>query len=129
MSDYPDNACPFCDITPERILEQDELALAIADRYPVTDGHSLILPRRHISIAFELSMQEIRSITRLLQIMRCRLDRERSPAGYNIGINIGPVAGQTVMHTHVHLIPRYSDDVEDPTGGVRNVIPLKGRYP
>jgi diadenosine tetraphosphate (Ap4A) HIT family hydrolase len=128
MSDYSDEPCPFCNVSADRILESDRFALVIADAYPVTVGHTLIVPRRHISDIFELTVRETRSICRLLCIVRDRLDRTRAPAGYNIGVNVGPTAGQTVMHAHIHLIPRYSGDVDDPTGGVRNVIPGKGRY-
>ena len=129
MSVCPQERCPFCDVAPEQILESDALVLAVADAYPVSAGHTLILPRRHVVDFFELTIQEIRSVYQLLRSIRYRLDRDMSPAGYNIGVNITPTAGQTVMHAHVHLIPRYAGDVPDPVGGVRNVIPQKGRYP
>ncbi len=128
MSDCPEQPCPFCNVSVERVLESNRFAIAIADAYPVTAGHTLIVPRRHVSDVFELTIPEIRSIYHLLRIMQHRLDEQMAPRGYNIGVNVGPRAGQTVMHAHVHLIPRYPGDVDDPTGGVRNVIPGKGRY-
>lgn len=128
MSVCPEEPCPFCNLAPDRILESNRCALAIADAYPVTAGHTLILPRRHVADFFDLTIEEIRSVYQLLRVMRCRLDRARAPAGYNVGVNIATTAGQTVMHAHVHLIPRYPGDVDDPAGGVRNVIPHKGRY-
>jgi diadenosine tetraphosphate (Ap4A) HIT family hydrolase len=128
MSVCPEERCPFCDVARDRIVESDSCALAIADAFPVSAGHTLILPRRHVVDFFELTMREIRSVYQLLRVMRCRLDCAMTPAGYNIGVNIAPTAGQTVMHAHVHLIPRYPGDVRDPAGGVRNVIPHKARY-
>lgn len=128
MGVCPEDRCPFCDVAPERVLESDALALAIADAYPVSAGHTLIVPRRHIVDFFDLTGEEIRSIYELLRVMRYRLNRATAPSGYNIGVNVAPAAGQTVAHAHVHLIPRYPADVPDPTGGVRNVIPGKGRY-
>ena len=124
----PEDRCPFCDVASKRILECNALVLAIADAYPVSAGHTLIVPRRHVVDFFELTVEEIRSVYRMLRVMRYRLHRTMAPAGYNIGVNVAPTAGQTISHTHIHLIPRYPGDVPDPAGGVRNVIPGKGRY-
>lgn len=128
MSVHPEEPCPFCNFAPGRIIEANRRAVAVADAYPVAAGHTLIIPRRHVLDFFELTVQEIRSVYELLLVMRRRLDRERAPAGYNVGVNLSRTAGQTVMHTHIHLIPRYPGDVDDPAGGVRYVIPHKARY-
>jgi diadenosine tetraphosphate (Ap4A) HIT family hydrolase len=112
----------------ERILEANAQALAMADAFPVTPGHTLVIPRRHTVSFFELTEEEIIAVHELLRRMKHRVDDTLKPAGYNIGVNVGTVAGQTVKHVHFHLIPRYSGDVADPVGGVRNVIPGKGRY-
>ncbi len=128
MNDCHDTACPFCTVAENRIIEQDSHALVIADTFPVSRGHTLIIPRRHAADFLELARAEVESIYHLARLVRERLDRELQPQGYNIGVNIGAAAGQTVMHAHMHLIPRFSLDVADPVGGVRNVIPGKGRY-
>ncbi len=121
-------SCPFCAILPDRVIESAELAFAVLDAYPVSPGHTLVIARRHVASPFELTAQEIAECAWLVRSARERLDRTLSPSGYNVGINVGKDAGQTVMHFHIHLIPRYPDDTTDPTGGVRNVIPGQGRY-
>jgi diadenosine tetraphosphate (Ap4A) HIT family hydrolase len=123
-----ETACTFCDVPPDRIIAENELAFALLDKYAVTPGHVLVCPRRHVASFFELTASETAAIFRLVHEMKSRCDAELQPLGYNIGINVGAVAGQTVGHVHMHLIPRYDGDVEDPTGGVRNVIPGKGNY-
>ena len=128
MSDSPKPDCPFCELPPERVIEQNELAVALCDAFPVSPGHTLIIGRRHVPDFFELSAAEVGAIIELLNRMRQRLLAERATAAFNVGINVGSVAGQTVMHAHVHLIPRYLGDTLDSTGGVRNVIPGKGNY-
>ncbi|MGO9110917.1 MAG: HIT family protein [Thermoguttaceae bacterium] len=128
MSDYHDAACPFCGVAADRIIERNAHAFAIADAFPVNRGHTLIISRRHVADFLELAKVEADAVCRLARLMRKRLDQEFHPQGYNIGVNIGAAAGQTVMYAHMHLIPRFSSDVEDPVGGVRNVIPGKGRY-
>ncbi len=128
MSESADPGCPFCRLPAGRILEENQIAVALADRYPVSLGHTLIIPRRHVSDFFELDAEEILAVYELLGSQRQRLDQEFRPGGYNIGVNIGATAGQTIRHVHVHLIPRYVGDVADPVGGVRNVIPGKGKY-
>jgi diadenosine tetraphosphate (Ap4A) HIT family hydrolase len=123
-----DSDCPFCHLPSERILLENELAFAFRDGYPVSEGHTLIVPRRHVASFFETSEQEQAAILDLLRRARAELDESLHPTGYNVGINDGTAAGQTVMHVHVHLIPRYAGDREDPRGGVRWVIPGKADY-
>jgi diadenosine tetraphosphate (Ap4A) HIT family hydrolase len=122
------NICPFCSVAPAQVLAENELALALCDKYPVTPGHVLVCPRRHVASFFDLTEAETVAAFRLIHEIKSRCDRELQPAAYNVGVNVGGIAGQTVMHVHVHLIPRYDGDVPDPTGGVRNVIPGKGNY-
>ncbi len=120
--------CPFCTLPPERIAQENELAVLIRDAYPVSPGHSLVIPRRHIGSWFEASEDERTAMLALLEAAKAMIDQEHRPDGYNIGINDGPAAGQTVPHLHVHLIPRLKGDVPDPRGGVRWVIPDKAMY-
>src|SRR5687767_10739672 len=115
--------CLFCSIPAEQIVGEHPLVLAARDSYPVSKGHTLIIPRRHVVSFFETTEEERQAMLKLLDEMKARLDREHKPDGYNIGINNGPAAGQTVMHVHMHLIPRYKGDLPDPRGGVRWVIP------
>jgi diadenosine tetraphosphate (Ap4A) HIT family hydrolase len=123
-----DVSCPFCTLPADRILLADDHALVIRDGFPVSPGHTLVIPRRHVSSFFETTADERAALLRLLDEAKAALDREFSPAGYNIGINDGPAAGQTVPHLHIHLIPRYAGDREDPRGGVRWVMPEKADY-
>lgn len=118
--------CPFCKIA-NKVFENN-LAQAFYDDYPVTKGHLLIIPKRHEADYFNLSEDERRAIHELVELGKSKLDMEEKPDAYNIGINIGEAAGQTVFHCHVHLIPRYFGDVENPVGGVRGVIPEKQNY-
>ena len=120
--------CPFCQIDKSRIVSENDNAFAIYDGYPVSPGHSLIIPKRHIASFFEASRDEKVSCLDLLTEMQEILIRERHPQGFNIGINVGEAAGQTVMHLHIHLIPRYDGDRDDPRGGVRWIIPEKAPY-
>jgi len=129
MEDSSLTDCPFCALPAERILERNDQAIAVADAFPVSPGHTLVMPRRHLASFFELTKDEILSIHDLLDRVRQRLDASLKPAGYNIGANVGPVSGQTILHVHIHLIPRFPGDVADPFGGVRNTIPGRGRYP
>ncbi|MCI0461580.1 MAG: HIT family protein [Gemmataceae bacterium] len=121
--------CPFCHLPAERILAANEHAVALLDAYPVSPGHTLIVSRRHVASYFDLTAEEARGLHELLCQMHARLQAAGSAEGYNVGINVGKAAGQTILHVHLHLIPRYPGDVEDPVGGVRNVIPGRGRYP
>jgi diadenosine tetraphosphate (Ap4A) HIT family hydrolase len=120
--------CPFCPPLAARPLLESELAFAIFDRFPVNPGHALVIPRRHVADIFELTEGELRDVLRLLSLTRQRIAADFSVAGFNVGVNVGDAAGQTIAHAHVHLIPRYPGDVADPTGGVRGVIPGKSKY-
>ena len=120
--------CPFCKMTPSRIIASNDVVYAIRDSFPVSEGHTLVLPNRHVENWFEASEEEQQAIWKLTERIKKELDRELNPAGYNVGFNVGTAAGQTVMHLHLHIIPRYKDDVDDPRGGVRYVIPSKGNY-
>lgn len=118
--------CPFC--TRFEDVLANELAHARYDKYPVSDGHILIIPHRHVSNYFDLTSEERMAMFELLDEAKVLLDKERTPDGYNIGINVGEAAGQSVWHVHAHLIPRYTGDIDDPKGGVRGVIPEKQKY-
>lgn len=120
--------CPFCTLLPERIIDSNDLALVIRDGYPVSPGHTLVIPKRHIGSWFEITQAEQQAILDLLTKAKAILETEFKSDGYNIGINDGPTAGQTVPHLHMHLIPRYKGDQEDPRGGVRWIIPGKAKY-
>jgi diadenosine tetraphosphate (Ap4A) HIT family hydrolase len=120
--------CPFCTLPTERIIDSNDLALVIRDGYPVSPGHTLVIPKRHIGSWFEITPEEQSAMLDLLGRAKAVLEEEFKPDGYNIGINDGPTAGQTVPHLHMHLIPRYKDDLEDPRGGVRWIIPGKAKY-
>ncbi len=120
--------CPFCNVAPDRIVAENGLAVAVRDNYPVSDGHTLVLPREHKAALFDLPAQTQAAIWQLVGEVRHQLNLELTATGFNIGLNDGLPAGQTVMHVHVHVIPRYKDDVPDPRGGIRWVIPDKAKY-
>ena len=121
--------CIFCTIEESRIENENNFFVVIKDLYPVTDGHILIIPKRHIQSFFDLSKEEFGSLLLLLREQRNKLkDSNTNITGFNVGINDGPDAGQTVMHCHVHLIPRRNGDTKDPRGGIRGVIPEKQSY-
>ena len=120
--------CPFCNLPTDRIIYQNEHAFMIEDAYPISPGHCLIIPKRHIGSWFNISTSEQTSILQLLAEGKIRQDKIYHPASYNIGINDGHASGQTVPHLHVHLIPRYLGDQVDPRGGVRWIIPEKAKY-
>ena len=120
--------CPFCILKPDRIISESDYTITIRDGFPVSEGHTLIIPKRHVQSFFELKAIEKAAILQAMDEAKEALDREFSPDGYNIGINDGEAAGQTVMHLHVHLIPRYEGDTEDPRGGVRHIFPEKAKY-
>ena len=113
---------------PGRIIQATAQAIVIRDAYPVSVGHTLVMPRRHVGSFFDLQQAERDAVFELLALARTALDAEFGPAGYNIGINDGPAAGQTVPHLHVHLIPRYDGDRDDPRGGVRWIFPERANY-
>lgn len=119
-------ACPFC--THDEFVLANELAVARWDANPVTPGHLLITARRHVADFFEITGDERRALLDLLQLARDLLQREHRPDGFNVGINVGAAAGQTISHVHIHLIPRYHGDTPRPRGGVRGVIPDKQSY-
>jgi diadenosine tetraphosphate (Ap4A) HIT family hydrolase len=120
--------CPFCTLPESRIVDHNELAVVINDGFPVSTGHTLIIPKRHVGSFFELNANEQHAMLALLKTTKAKLDQAHAPDSYNIGINDGPHAGQTIAHVHMHLIPRYQGDVEDPRGGVRWLIPYKADY-
>jgi diadenosine tetraphosphate (Ap4A) HIT family hydrolase len=120
--------CAFCELPPQRIVEENEHAVLVFDAFPVSPGHSLVIPKRHVSSFFDVSDIERLTLLKLLNRARDRAVIEQQPDGFNIGINDGAAAGQTVSHLHIHLIPRYHGDRPDPRGGVRWVIPDKADY-
>ncbi len=120
--------CPFCHIPPGQIVLDSPLCLAKWDIFPVTEGHILIIPKRHVANYFDATPEERQALWDMVEKAKKHLDSLQQPDGYNIGINIGETAGQTIFHLHIHLIPRRRGDVERPRGGVRHVIPGKGNY-
>jgi diadenosine tetraphosphate (Ap4A) HIT family hydrolase len=120
--------CPFCDLPSERVILANGLAIAIRDGFPVSPGHTLIIPKRHVATLFDTTTEERLAIFELLDKAKLALDAELHPAAYNIGVNDGAAAGQTVPHLHFHLIPRYSGDSADPRGGIRWILPEKAKY-
>lgn len=124
----PNNPCLFCHPKAEEIIEETETALLITDTYPVSPGHCIVIPKRHIATFFDSSEAENRDFHFLIKAARDYLDKKYQPDGYNIGSNNGLAAGQSVHHLHIHIIPRYTGDVENPKGGVRWVIPEKSQY-
>jgi len=120
--------CPFCSLPQDRIISENESTVTIRDGFPVSRGHTLIILKRHIESLFDCNPDEKADILQALEEAKVALDKEFSPDGYNMGINDGIAAGQTVMHLHIHLIPRYKGDTEDPRGGVRWIFPDKAKY-
>jgi len=120
--------CVFCSLPRIRIVLDSPIGLVIRDAFPVSPGHTLVIPRRHVASFFELKVDEQLGLLKLLSDAKSSLDVELQPRGYNIGINDGPAAGQTVPHLHIHLIPRFGGDLPDPRGGVRWIFPEKARY-
>ena len=119
--------CIFC--KEENSLIKNEFAYAIFDKFPVTKFHVLVIPKRHVETFFELSLSEKNQCLDLLdQVKEKIIQKDDSISGFNVGINIGKDAGQTIMHCHIHLIPRREGDVIEPQGGIRNIIPGKGKY-
>ena len=123
-----DSSCFFCNIAYELMIAEDELCFAMRDGFPVSEGHTLIIPKRQVADCFDLTDEEIIAMQPMMMELKVKLDEELSPNGYNVGINVNEAAGQTVIHVHMHLIPRYYGDVEHPRGGVRGVIPSKRDY-
>lgn len=121
--------CLFCNIDESRIIAINDLAYAISDGFPITEGHALVIPKRHVEDYFGLSKDELLACNELLHHLKVQLQaKDDSISGFNIGMNAGASAGQTILHCHTHLIPRRVGDVEEPRGGVRHLIPGKGYY-
>lgn len=120
--------CPFCSLDGSRIRHSTPSFLIIRDGYPVSPGHTLIIPKAHLASVFDLSPEQFAELHATVHWAKADIEQEFSPDGYNLGINDGPEAGQTVPHLHLHLIPRYRGDQPDPRGGVRWIIPEKAKY-
>ncbi len=121
--------CLFCNIKDERVIAENDLAYAVRDGFPVTELHTLIIPKRHVENYFGLTKEELLACDELIRSLKDEImDSDSLVNGFNIGMNAGESAGQTIFHCHIHLIPRRSGDVENPRGGVRHLIPGKGNY-
>lgn len=120
--------CPFCDPHLENLWFESDHGRVIRDGFPISKGHTLIVPKAHVSSFHDLEPEIQTALWKLVAEVRNRLANELQPDGFNIGLNDGEAAGQTVMHAHIHVIPRWKGDVPDPRGGVRWIIPDKARY-
>ncbi|CUJ83844.1 AP-4-A phosphorylase [Ruegeria denitrificans] len=126
---HREKGCVFCEVSADRVIAENELCYAILDGFPVTPLHTLVIPKRHVSDYFDLFQPELNAMRRMLEEMRSDiLNKDCSVSGFNVGINAGEAAGQTIFHCHVHLIPRRDGDMPNPRGGVRGVIPRKQSY-
>ena len=123
-----DQPCPFCTLLQARIIDASSYGLVVRDAFPISPGHTLIIPKRHAGSFFNLSSEEREDLMSLLGTAKANVEAEFKPDGHNIGINDSLAAGQTVPHLHIHLIPRYKGDMPDPRGGVRWIIPDKADY-
>ena len=125
----PNNPCLFCNVPSSDYVLENNLAFSTFDSYPVSKYHALIIPKRHVENYFDMSEEEVSSCNKLIKKMRNKI-QELDPTvdGFNIGTNSGKIAGQSIMHCHIHLIPRRKNDVDNPQGGVRGVIPSKQHY-
>ena len=125
----PNNPCLFCNIEDSGCAHENGLAYASYDSYPVSEHHCLVIPKRHIKDYFDLSNDELIACDELIKIVKQEiLSKDQSVIGFNLGTNIGKASGQSILHCHFHLIPRRENDVENPQGGVRSVIPDKQHY-
>ena len=125
----PNNPCLFCDVKKSGIAHENNLAFASYDTYPVSKYHCLIIPKRHIKDHFDLNNDELIACNDLIKVVKKEiLEKDQLVKGFNLGTNIGKVSGQSIYHYHLHLIPRRENDVENPQGGVRSVIPNKQHY-
>jgi diadenosine tetraphosphate (Ap4A) HIT family hydrolase len=125
----PNNPCLFCNSKISGIACENEFAYASYDTYPVSEHHCLIIPKRHVMDYFELTNEELIACNDLIRIIKEDiLDKDKTVKAFNIGTNVGKISGQSIMHCHIHLIPRREGDVENPQGGVRSVIPKKQHY-
>ena len=120
--------CPFCPPPPIRVFHESPLIVCLWDAFPVSPGHALLIPRRHIETWFDATEEEQRALTAAITLARAEIEKRHRPDGYNVGMNLGAAAGQTVPHLHLHVIPRYAGDVADPRGGVRWVVPGRADY-
>ncbi len=120
--------CPFCEMPSSRVVDQTNLTFTVRDGYPVSEGHTLIIPKRYVGSFFDTIEAERTELMQALINAKKELDSALNPDSYNIGINDGPMAGQTVSHLHIHLIPRYKGDCDEPRGGVRWLFPDKANY-
>jgi len=120
--------CPFCNLPKERVWLDSKHSLAILDGFPVTDGHTLVIPRRHVLSIFDLPQEHLNDLAAVVSKVRKILKARYRADAFNVGVNDGAAAGQTVAHAHIHVIPRRAGDVPDPRGGIRWVMPGKARY-
>ena len=121
--------CPFCTIGEHvEVLCKTDIAMAILDSFPISPGHTLVIPKRHVPDYFELTAEEQNELWQLVNRCKLILQDRFHPDGFNIGVNVGEMAGQSIFHVHIHLIPRYKGDMKNPKGGVRHIIPGKGYY-
>jgi len=120
--------CPFCLIDQSMVLEETSLTLIIRDKFPVSPGHSLVILKRHVESFFCISDKEQKVLYDSLNLAKFSIEKDQKPNGYNIGINDGEAAGQTINHLHIHVIPRYKGDSQDPRGGIRWILPDKASY-
>ena len=124
-----ESQCLFCRVNAKQLVSEDELCYAEKDSFPVTEFHTLIIPKRHVASYFDLNSSEVSALHEMLVEMKRTIEaKDDSVTGFNIGVNAGKDAGQSIFHVHVHLIPRRNGDVENPRGGVRGVIPHKQKY-
>lgn len=128
MEAGPSSECPFCRVAPERTFHEGLLVLGLWDGFPVSPGHALLVPRRHVATWFEASANEKSELAEAIEVARAAILSRHRPEGFNVGMNLGAAAGQTVGHLHLHVIPRYPGDVPDPRGGVRWVVPARADY-
>ena len=119
--------CIFCQID-RAIVAESKLSLAFFDAFPISKGHVLVVPRRHVATIWELSDEEYIDLFNLIRQVKDLIQDRFEPQGLNVGANCGEAAGQTVFHAHIHIIPRYSGEVPNPRGGIRNIIPGRGNY-
>ena len=125
----PNKPCLFCNIEETGLVDENQLAYVSYDSYPVTEKHCLIIPKRHVKDYFDLTEEETVACDQLIKKIKKEIEiKDPLVKGFNIGTNSGKVAGQSIMHCHIHLIPRRQGDVDNPQGGVRSVIPLKQHY-
>jgi diadenosine tetraphosphate (Ap4A) HIT family hydrolase len=125
----PNNPCLFCNIKESGLAKENDLAYASYDSFPVSEGHCLIIPKRHVKDYFDLSDEEILACNDLIKEIKNEIiEKDNSVKGFNIGSNAGKISGQSILHCHIHLIPRRAGDVENPQGGIRSVIPSKQHY-